>query len=126
MLKGVQVISEQLVGKVNDDRVGSGTFLCVTCRTRLIKDPSCVPPRRQPSPIPSSSQPTQASSSSSSQDQASQRSSPLEAEIEKEESDAVLQLLGETPLRQSEYKTLFSFSYLWLNDVKSAHLIMLL
>ena len=111
VLKGVQRVSARVVSEVNDDRVGTGAFLCVSCRKRLLKDPKCLPPRERSSPIPSSSQ-QRSPSLPSDNDPATQRSSSsVESEVARQETSEVLHLLGETPLRPSKKKCPYCFRY---------------
>lgn len=95
-LRGVQVVSAALISAVNDERIGKKTYLCVSCRKRLTKDPHSLP---DISENEESDSPLLVSSSSSqveSQDEA-------RPEVDMEDTGQALQVLDQTPLRSGTF-----------------------
>ena len=101
--KGLWKVSQKLIDDVDDPRLKDGDFLCISCKIPLIKNPKSLPQQDQIQDSSSSS--ADQDSQSSIQENISEPAmdtSLSDAEVSREVTEAVLPLIGVSPLSSSE------------------------
>ena len=100
-LKSVRLASAALISVVNDERIGKETYLCITCRKKLAKDPQSLP--LMPTKDDTVSEESDVLSRVSSTSSQAQGRDETRQELDKEDTEQVLHVLDQTPMRTGKF-----------------------